>query len=67
MKELKEHDKEPITDGDIEKIKTKIKAEIYIPCSAKTTEGVKEVFDECVKCAILRREKPAKKGICNIL
>jgi len=40
----------------------------YKECSALTTEGLKEVFDECIKAAYSREfPKPEKEGGCCVI
>ena len=43
----------------------KIGAKHYLECSAKTGEGVREVFQYATRAALLSRNK--KKGHCTIL
>ena len=43
----------------------KVGADTYLECSAKTREGVREVFDAATRAALSKRRK--KKGICAIL
>lgn len=44
-----------------EKIREKIKAEAFFECSAKTREGVRQVFDAAARAA-LNHLKPRKSG-----
>ena len=56
---------EPVnTEMGIELAK-KIKAIKYMECSAKTSQGLKAVFDEAVKAVLFA--KPKKKGGCMLL
>ena len=56
---------EPVnTEMGVELAK-KIKAIKYMECSAKTSQGLKAVFDEAVKAVLFA--KPKKKGGCLLL
>jgi Ras homolog gene family, member A len=49
-----------------EDVRKKIGAQKYLECSAKTNEGVREVFEHATRAALLtRKEKKSKK--CLIL
>jgi len=55
---------------DGEELRKTIKAVKYVECSAKTQEGVKSVFDDCIRVVLFSR--PAKKkadsgGKCQVL
>ena len=45
----------------------KIGARHYLECSAKTGEGVREVFQYATRAALLSRPKGSKKGHCVVL
>lgn len=42
----------------------KIGAKCYKECSARTREGLKEVFDEAVKSVLFKEEPKKKKKVC---
>jgi Ras family protein A len=48
-----------------EDVRKKIGAQKYLECSAKTNEGVREVFEHATRAALLTRKKEKKK--CQIL
>lgn len=48
-----------------EDVRKKIGAQKYLECSAKTNEGVREVFEHATRAALLTRKKEKKK--CRIL
>jgi Ras family protein A len=48
-----------------EDVRKKIGAQKYLECSAKTNEGVREVFEHATRAALLARKKEKKK--CQIL
>lgn len=49
-----------------EDVRKKIGAQKYLECSAKTNEGVREVFEHATRAALLtRKSKKSKK--CTIL
>lgn len=50
-----------------EQVASKIGATKYLECSAKTGEGVREVFEQATRFALLsRKQKRSGKG-CRIL
>jgi len=58
----------PISKEQGEILAKQIKAVKYLECSAKTTENLKTVFDEAVKCVLFSKKK--KKSLvkkCSIL
>ena len=60
----------PVSRGDGEEMKTKIGAVGYLECSAKTKEGVWEVFEAATRAAIesnKTKTKKADKIKCNFL
>ena len=44
----------------------KVNASAYLECSAKTREGVREVFDAATRAALAKRSK-RRKGLCALL
>jgi len=47
-----------------EALKKKINAHKYLECSAKTNEGVREVFENATRAALLKKSKQ-KRGLCK--
>lgn len=45
----------------------KINSVTYIECSAKTTENLKNVFDEAIKAVLFKKKKPKKSSTCTML
>ena len=43
-------------------MRKKINAYKYLECSAKTNEGVREVFEHATRAAMLKGRKEGKKG-----
>ncbi len=48
-----------------EEVRKKINATKYLECSAKTNEGVREVFEHATRAALLQKKEKKKK--CLIL
>lgn len=54
-----------ITQGEM--VRQKIGATRYLECSARTGEGVREVFETATRLALLSTKGRKKGGKCNIL
>ncbi|OAQ59064.1 small GTPase-binding protein [Pochonia chlamydosporia 170] len=69
LAELKKIDKKPVTPEEGEKMRTSINARIYLECSAKINQGVREVFESATRAALLSRphEKMRKCAVCPVL
>jgi len=48
-------------------VRQKIGATRYLECSARTGEGVREVFETATRLALLSTKGRKKGGKCNIL
>ena len=62
---LSNQNQTPITTEQGNELARKIKAIKYMECSAKTSQGLKAVFDEAVKAVLFA--KPKKSGGCQLL
>lgn len=51
------------SDTQGEEVRKKIGAYKYLECSAKTNEGVREVFEHATRAALLTKKKKEKKCI----
>lgn len=49
------------------RLRNDIKASAYVECSAKTQEGVKQVFEESVRTVFHYMNNRKKKSACNLL
>jgi Ras family protein A len=58
--------KQQLTIIQAEDVRKKIGAQKYLECSAKTNEGVREVFEHATRAALLTR-KEKKKSKCTVL
>jgi len=63
--ELAKTSQRPVTTEQGEEVRKKIGAYKYLECSAKTSEGVREVFESATRAALLQKKK--KKDKCLIL
>nr|XP_022339534.1 ras-like GTP-binding protein RHO [Crassostrea virginica] len=64
-RELMKMKQEPVRPEDGRAMAEKINAYGYLECSAKTKEGVREVFENATRAALQTKKK--KKGICVTL
>lgn len=66
---LKQLGQNPLTIIDGEELKRNIKAIKYIECSARTGQGVKSVFDECIRAVVfgVRTTKKSSSNACTLL
>lgn len=67
IEELKRTSQRPVTPDEGQAVAQKIGALKYLECSAKTQEGVKEVFEHATRAALMVKEKERKKSKCLIL
>lgn len=64
--ELAKTSQQPVTEQQGDNMRKAIQAEKYLECSAKTSDGVREVFEQATRSALLSRTtKKSKK--CSIL
>eukprot|EP01041_Mallomonas_annulata_P004234 gene4234-8425_t len=58
----------PITNVQGNALCTELKGYKYVECSALTQEGLKQVFDECIRCVLTAQsESKPKKSKCLVL
>lgn len=50
-----------------ESLREELKAWKYLECSARTQEGLKQVFDEAIRCVLTSQKTVTKKKKCLIL
>lgn len=59
---------ESVTKAQGEALKEELKAYKYLECSARTQEGLKQVFDEAIRCVLINQSTSGKqKKKCLIL
>ena len=64
-KELTKSKQEPVKTEEGRAMADKIGAYDFLECSAKTNEGVREVFETATRAALQTKKK--KRGICSLL
>jgi GTPase SAR1 family protein len=67
LKTLQSKGVNPITTEEGSALARQIKAITYVECSAKTQDGVKEVFDHAIKCVLFPKKKAKKDSGCALL
>ncbi|RKP26651.1 GTP-binding protein rhoA [Syncephalis pseudoplumigaleata] len=66
VESLRRHNQHPVSSSDGAAVANKIGAYKYLECSARTGEGVQEVFEHATRAALLHRKK-ANKMSCLVL
>jgi Ras-related C3 botulinum toxin substrate 1 len=56
-----------ITNSQGQGLREELKAFKYLECSAKTQDGLKQVFDEAIRCVFMNLNKPKPTRKCLIL
>ena len=68
VERLREKRLAPVTLEQGEALATELGAYKYLECSALSQKGLKQVFDEAIRCVLTVQEEPKrKKKGCNIL
>lgn len=67
ISELAKTSQKPVTEAEGMAIQKIIRAEKYLECSAKTNEGVREVFEHATRFALLSKKTGKSKSKCSIL
>lgn len=67
IEELKRTSQRPVTPDEGQAVAQKIGAFKYLECSAKTQEGVKEVFEHATRAALMTASNTKPKRSCVIL
>jgi len=65
--ELRKTSQRPVTPEEGMAVSSKIGAKHYLECSAKSGEGVREVFQYATRAALLSRGKGKKHTHCTVL
>lgn len=67
--DLRTSDSRSVSRSQGEALKEELKAFKYLECSARTTEGLKQVFDEAIRCVLVThsQKERSKKSKCLIL
>jgi len=60
LEKLKSQGQKPVTNEQGQELARKIKAVKYMECSAKTSDGLKAVFDEAIKAVLFQKRKKKK-------
>ncbi|KAK3946390.1 putative RHO1 protein [Diplogelasinospora grovesii] len=65
IEELRKISQKPVSESEGAKIAQDIKAHKYLECSAKTNEGVREVFENATRAALMKQKNKGKRGLCK--
>ena len=61
IERLREKRMEPVSLEAGEKLKDELGAYKYLECSALSQKGLKQVFDEAIRCVLTNQEQPKRK------
>jgi len=65
---LREKNLEPISEARGAQLANQLGAQKYLECSALTQKGLKNVFDEAIRCVLLaKNQKPKKNKPCFLM
>jgi Ras family protein A len=64
IQKLKEECEKPVPTEVGKKIATQIKADAYMECSAKTREGIHDLFIHAARLSLEKRTHPQNRRIC---
>lgn len=68
IEELRKTSQKPVSPEEGEEVRRKINAQKYLECSAKTNEGVREVFESATRYALMTNKRSGgSKKKCKIL
>ncbi|MCO5590084.1 hypothetical protein L7F22_044053 [Adiantum nelumboides] len=67
IEELRKTSQRPVSPEEGMAVAQKIGAVRYLECSAKTGEGVREVFEHATRAALLSKRGGARKNKCTVL
>jgi len=67
IEELRKTSQRPVTPEEGMGVASKIGAYKYLECSAKSGEGVREVFEHATRAALINRKKTKKHNMCLVL
>ena len=63
IRELQKMKQEPVKSEEGRAMSDKICANAYLECSAKTKEGVREVFEQATRSALTTKKKKSRKCV----
>ncbi len=68
IEKLRQSSQQPISSAEGQSVADKIDAQKYLECSAKTGQGVREVFETATRASLAAKEnKPKRSKKCTIL
>ena len=66
IEKLKEEGEKPVTTEVGNRIATEIKADAYMECSAKTREGVQDLFLQAARLSLKKRSRQQSRRHCSV-
>ncbi|KAF7584439.1 GTP-binding protein RHO1 domain protein [Clavispora lusitaniae] len=67
IKALAQENQQPVSSSEGEAVAQKIGTQYYLECSARTGQGVREVFETATRASLVTKEKKEKKKKCVVL
>ena len=65
LEAMHEHEVKPVTTEDAERVAREIGAHAYMECSAKTRDGVREIFEAAAKLTLKKRRHRGSTTSCG--
>lgn len=66
IEKLKEEGEKPVTTDVGNRIAAEIKADAYMECSAKTRDGVQDLFLQAARLSLKKRSSREHSGRCTL-
>jgi len=64
---LRRQNQQPVTTAQGQAVAQRIAARYFLECSARTGEGVREVFQHATRAALFKHKPPHRPGICVVV
>lgn len=66
IRELSKHNQKPLEPQESKALADRINAFSYVECSAKTGEGIREVFETASRAVLHRKKRNYRQKLCTL-